>query len=142
MRLHGDREPKLKGPTDTGADNEIWSYGDEIYEICKKYIGIREELRDYSRSLMDAAHKKGTPLMRTLFYEFPNDPRCWEVETQYMYGDKYLVIPILKAGQRKIKAYLPKGAKWAMKGGEKYEGGQDVEVDCPLDSMPVFIREA
>ncbi|RHZ66040.1 hypothetical protein CDV55_107316 [Aspergillus turcosus] len=142
MRLHGDREPKPEGqPTAPGGDNEIWSYGEEAYEICKKYIGIREELRDYTRSLMREAHEKGTPVIRTLFYEFPEDQKAWEVETQYLFGSKYLVAPVLEAGQRKITVYLPVGASWKLWGEETARlGGQDVEVACPIETMPVFVR--
>lgn len=143
MRLHGDREPKPEGqPTASGADNEVWSYGDEAYEILKKYLFIREQLKDYIRGLMKEAHEKGTPVMRTCFYEFPEDPRCWEVEEQYFFGSKYLVVPVMAAGQHKIKAYLPKGASWrSWDCSMSYEGGQDVEVDCPIDTMPVFVRD-
>ncbi|TKA67488.1 hypothetical protein B0A55_08597 [Friedmanniomyces simplex] len=143
MRLHGDREPKAKAlSTGSGAANEIWSYGEEIYGICKKYIGIREKLREYTRELMKQAHEKGTPVIRTLFFEFPGDARAWEVETEYMYGSKYLVAPVLEADQRKIKVYLPSGASWkAWDGEEEYEGGKEFEVECPIDSMPVFVRQ-
>ena len=142
MRLHGDREPKPRGqPTAPGGPNEIWSYGPEIYEICKKYILIREQLRDYTRSLMKEAHEKGSPIIRPLFYEFPADERAWSLETQYMYGAKYLVAPVLKPKQTKSSVYLPKGASWkSWDGKETYEGGKTVEVDSPLDTMPVFVR--
>lgn len=142
MRLHGDREPKPKGqPTASGAANEIWSYGDEIYHICKKYIGIREQLRDYTRACMEEAHEKGAPVMRTLFFEFPKDRRAWEVETQYMYGPKYLVAPVFVPDQRRISIYLPAGTSWkSWDGTSQYKGGQDIEVDCPIDEMPVFVR--
>ena len=150
MRLHGDREPKPKGDgTASGADNEIWSYGEEVYEICKKYIAIREELREYTRGLMRESHEKGTPVMRTLFYEFPRDPRAWDVETAYMFGSRYLVAPVLEAGQAKITVYLPEGAYWTLwnkvkvsqKGiPEIYEGGREVEVECPIEAIPVFYR--
>ena len=143
MRLHGDREPKPTGqPTASGAPNEIWSYGDEVYAICKKYIGIREQLRDYSRELMRQAHEKGTPIIRPLFYEFPEDPKAWSVETQYMYGSKYLVAPVFSPKQRMAKIYLPLGASWTSWDGQKrYEGGDGVEVECLLDDMPVFVRD-
>ncbi|PYH90064.1 hypothetical protein BO71DRAFT_90780 [Aspergillus ellipticus CBS 707.79] len=142
MRLHGDREPKPEGqPTASGSNNEIWSYGDEVYAICKKYIEIREEMRDYSRGLMREAHEKGTPVIRTLFYEFPGDKRAWDVETEYLYGSKYLVVPVLEAGQRTITAYLPVGASWRPWGEKEiHEGGKEVQVDCPIESMPVFVR--
>lgn len=44
--------------------------------FCKKSIRIREELREYARGLMREAHEKGTPVMRTLFYEFPQDSKA------------------------------------------------------------------
>ena len=85
MRLHGDRMPHQPqhGTTGgaacvSGAPNEIWSYGEEVYEICKKYIRIRENMRPYTRALMQAAHEKGTPVIRPLFYDFPEDAMCWE----------------------------------------------------------------
>ena len=93
---------------------------------------------------MEEAHKKGSPVMRALFYEFPEDGKSWEVEEQYMYGDKYLVCPILANGQVKTKVYLPplpSGQKWKDFWGEQtWDGGKDVEVDSPLEVMPVFQR--
>lgn len=148
MRLHGDREPRQPqfGTTGgatccSGADNEIWSYGDKVYEICKKYIGLRENMRDYTRELMKEAHEKGTPIMRTLFYEFPEDNKCWEVEDEYMYGEKFLVAPIMELGIRKRKVYLPKGCLWKeINSGNVFEGGNDIEVAAPLEYMPTFER--
>lgn len=142
MRLHGGREPKPAGqPTASGAANEIWSYGDEVYEICKKYIGIREQLRDYTRGLMQEAHKKGSPVIRPMFYEFPEQRTAWETEQQYMFGDKYLIAPVLKPGQREISVWLPEGAIWKTLDSEQsWMGGKTIEVPCPIERTPVFIR--
>ena len=149
MRLHGDREPRQPqyGTTGgyfcaSGADNEVWSYGPGAFEICKKYLRLREEMRDYTRKLMEEAHTKGLPLMRAMFVEFPDDPVCWELEEQYMYGDKYLVAPILNLGQRARKVYLPSGCDWRLSDGSQqiFSGGQWTEVRAPLDTMPVFER--
>jgi alpha-D-xyloside xylohydrolase len=148
FRLHGDREPRQPqhGTTGgatcrSGAPNEVWSYGPRVYEICKKYMGIREEMRSYTRDLMEEAHRKGTPVMRPLFYEFPEDERCWEMGEQYMFGDRYLCTPVMQPGVTKLGVYLPAGAKWKpLEGRGEFEGGQTVEVDCPLDYMPVFER--
>lgn len=149
MRLHGDREPRQPqyGTTGgasccSGAANEVWSYGEEVYEICKKYLEIREKMRPYTRRIMQEAHEKGTPVMRPLFYMYPDDPRCWEIEDAYFYGSDVLVVPILYAGQSSRSVYLPKGETWvAYESGEEYEGGQNVEADAPLDTIPVFMRK-
>jgi alpha-D-xyloside xylohydrolase len=37
---------------------------------------VRERLREYTRAFTKEAHEKGTPVMRPLFYEFPEDKRC------------------------------------------------------------------
>lgn len=148
MRLHGDREPRQPqvGTTGgaacrSGAANEVWSYGEEVYAICVKYLNLRESMRDYTRRIMAAAHEQGDPVMRTLFYEFPEDPTCWQVEDEYLYGPDYLVAPVLTAGQRTRRVYLPAGASWThLETGETQKGGQWLDVPCPLDSMPVFVR--
>lgn len=149
MRLHGDREPRQPqyGTTGgasccSGADNEVWSYGEEVYEICKKYMEYREQMRPYTRKLMEEAHEKGTPVMRTLFYMYPEDAACWEVEDEYMYGPDVLVAPVLHAGQEKRSVYLPQGDDWVESfTGREYAGGQKVEADTPLDVIPVFVRK-
>jgi len=133
MRLHGDREPRQPQFGDSGgagcasgAPNEVWCYGETVYEICKKYMFLREGMREYTRS----------------FYTFPEDSKCWEVEDQYMFGDKYLCCPVLAAGVRKRSVYLPAGEKWVVLHGEEVlEGGQVVGAEAPLDTMPVFVRQ-
>ncbi len=149
MRLHGNRLPREQifardgeEREGTGADNEIWSYGEENYRIMKKFIEIREMMRDYTRSMMKEAHEKGTPVMRTLFYEFPEDQAAWDVTDSYLFGSDILVAPIVypKAVSRMV--YLPKGARWVHAGtGTEYEGGQSVEIDAPIDTLPVFLRD-
>jgi alpha-D-xyloside xylohydrolase len=130
----------------SGAPNEVWSYGPEILAICTTYLRIREQLRPYTRSLMQAAHRHGNPVMRPCFYDFPEDAKCWEVEDQYMYGPKYCVAPVLKPGAKTRKIYLPPG-KWQKFVGEAesnsrdiFEGGKIIEVQCAIETMPVFER--
>lgn len=148
MRLHGDREPRQPqyGTTGgatccSGAANEVWSYGEDVYKICKKYMEMREQMRAYTRRLMAEASEKGTPVMRTLFYEFPEDPYCWEVEDVYMYGDKLLVAPILESGAERRNIYLPAGYSWQdCETKVIYEGGQRVEIPVSMETMPVFLK--
>lgn len=150
MRMHGCREPRGK-PTGltggascpSGAANEVWAFGDTVYDICVKYMHVRERLRSYTRSLMKAAHERGTPVMRPCFYDFPGDKSCWEITDQYMYGPQYLCCPIMNPSQNRRRVYLPPEAHWsAFETGELHRGGQYIEIDCPLDMIPVFERRA
>jgi alpha-D-xyloside xylohydrolase len=148
-RMHGDRLPhtELTCPDGrfclgTGGDNEIWSFGGEAYEILKKYVNIREIMRPYTRGLMRQAHEKGLPVIRAMFYEFPNDEKCWETKEQYMFGNKILVAPICEKGAVKRDVWLPKGANWTdFNSGELYKGGQTVTIDAPVSVIPVFLRD-
>jgi alpha-D-xyloside xylohydrolase len=115
-----------------------------VYAICKTYLTLRETLRDYVRGLMDDAHVYGDPIIRPLFYEFPDEPASWSVTDQYLFGSKYLVSPIMKLGQRSKNVMLPRGASWrrvSAEGhvfGDAIEGGTTVTVETPLGYMPVF----
>lgn len=65
-------------------------------------------LRDYTRGLMKEAHETGAPVMRAMFYEFPEDAVTWELNSQYMYGSDILVAPIVEEHAVSRKVYLPK----------------------------------
>ena len=150
MRLHGDRMPHQKplgtergGRCPSGGDNEVWSFGEEAYEICKKYLFLRERMRPYTEKAMAQAHEKGTPVMRPLFYGYPQDSQTWEVEDQYLYGDHILVAPVMYAGQTSRQVYLPEGAVWTnVWTREEFLGGQTILVDAPLDRIPLFVSDA
>ncbi|MCR5153498.1 MAG: family 31 glucosidase [Lachnospiraceae bacterium] len=148
LRMHGDRGPYDIPPLDdrdfgggylhTGQPNELWSYGEENYKIMKKYYDIRISMHDYIKKLYDEASGNGSPLIRTMFYEFPNDPKCWELDDQYMFGDKYLVAPIFELNSFEREVYLPTG-KWKLTStGQVYDGKLKLKVDAPIDYMPVF----
>ena len=154
FRLHGDRDPHTGLPETmpegvlpgesilpSGAANEVWSYGEEVYSILVRYMELREKLRPVVREAMWQAHKNGSPVMRTLFYEFPDDPQSWEVEDEYLFGEHLLVAPVLEEGQRVRRVYLPAGEIWEnLHTGERLEGGAWYDVDAPLEVIPVFIR--
>jgi alpha-D-xyloside xylohydrolase len=149
MRIHGCRQPieeivNAAGEVreGTGADNEIWSFGDEATPILEKFIRIREKMRDYTRSLMQEAHEKGAPVMRAMFYEFPQDGNCWNITDAYMFGPDILVAPICHEKAVSRSVYLPQGASWVLASdGRTFEGGQTVEIEAPLSTLPVFLRD-
>jgi len=140
MRLHGYREP-----TDAkhGSPNEVWSFGDEAYEIICRLLFIRERIRPYVLEQMRCASETGLPPMRPLFVDFPEDGATWEIDDQFMFGPDILVAPVLHYRQRTRRLYLPEGARWLW-GWDRswsHDGGAHIEVDAPLETIPVFLRE-
>jgi alpha-D-xyloside xylohydrolase len=148
MRSHGDRAPgepvyAADGSPrrHTGAGNELWSFGPEVYEILARYVHLREAMRDYTREVMWQAHVDGQPVMRGVFHEFPDDPVTWDLADQFLHGPDLLVAPVLAAGATTRRVYLPSGASWTdLHTGELLDGGQWRTVSTPLHVIPVFAR--
>ncbi|MHA6523236.1 glycoside hydrolase family 31 protein [Tessaracoccus sp. G1721] len=149
MRLHGDRAPGVPvtgadgvSRQPSGAPNEVWSYGEEVYGILREHLFLREALRDYTRSAMAEAHRDGQPVMRGVFHGFPDDPVAWTVTDQFLFGPDLLVAPVVEPGARSRPVYLPAGASWtSLATGERLDGGAWADVVAPLHVIPVFARD-
>ncbi|WP_159806644.1 glycoside hydrolase family 31 protein [Cellulomonas citrea] len=149
MRMHGDRRPghpvqaadgSRRSPS--GAGNELWSFGEDVYAVLRRYLAVREAMRPYTRSLMAQAHTAGQPVMRGLFHEFPADARSWQVGDEYLFGPDVLVAPVVQPGAAGRTVYLPAGAVWTdLTTGRTHDGGQAVEVEAALDVLPLFGRD-
>ncbi len=101
-RLHGNRLPEsTMGTTMTGGPNEVWSFGDEVLGILTDYLHLRERLRPYVHAQARQASLNGTPMMRPLLVEFPEDPGSWEVDDQFMFGPTFSSPPCSSKGPSK-----------------------------------------
>ncbi len=151
LRMHGDRGPhdipNLSdldyggGFSETGRPNELWSFGEEVYSILKKYLDIRLRMKEYIKSVMDEASANGSPVIRTMFYEFPEDEVCWNIDDQYMFGPRYLVAPVMYQGMTQRLVYLPRGSWRNIHSGERIEGAQHITAAAPLDVIPVYEKQ-
>lgn len=147
-RMHGDRGPAEQvtaadgtARMHSGASNEIWAFGDEAYAIMKNHTKIREVLRGYLRETMAEASTSGLPVMRGMFIEFPDDEMAWTAHHQFLLGRDLLVAPVTQPGHRSRDVYLPAGTTWnEVRTRRHFDGGQNVHVAAPLDSIPIFIR--
>ena len=149
FRLHGFRLPypvrdilNPDGYCGSGGPNEVWSFGEEAYEIIRRYMYVREELKPYIMKQMKLASEDGTPVMRPLFYDFCGDKNVYDIGDEYMFGPDLLVAPVVGLGARKRMVYLPEGCRWKDAGtGMVYDGGTRIEADAPLDTIPLFLKE-
>jgi alpha-D-xyloside xylohydrolase len=130
FRTHGHR-----------PNNEPWTVGGDTYPHLRAQIFLRERLRPYVMEQLRRASAKGTPPMRPLFFDFPDDPQAAEVEDAYLFGPDLLVAPITTFGARSREVYLPAGTDWTnVWTGEQVTGGTRVVVDAPIEYIPVFVR--
>lgn len=144
MRLHGDRPPRhaIEGSiVGSGGPNEVWSYGEDAYKIMSRYIQIREQLKPYILENMKKASEEGIPVMRPLFFDFPNDKMCYDIGDQYMFGPDLMVAPVIEYKAKSRKIHFPEGADWKdALTGKVYKGGQTIDYLVTIDNIPVFCK--
>jgi alpha-D-xyloside xylohydrolase len=138
FRLHGFRnsmDPKNAGP------NEVWSFGEEAYEILKDLLFLRERLRPYVAAQMKVAHEKGVPPMRPLFFDSPSDRVCYDVDDELAFGPDLIAAPITRYEQRSRQVYLPAGSWVDAWTGNEVVSGRWFEAEAPLSRIPVYVRK-
>jgi len=90
---------------------------------------------------MEIASKEGIPMMRPLFFDFPDDKFTYTIEDQYMFGPDLLVAPVLEYIAKTRKIYFPAGAFWKdALTGKVYKGGQTIDYKVTIDNIPVFCK--
>lgn len=123
-----------------GAGTEPWVYGPATEAISRKYINLRYELFPYIYSTAYESYLKGIPLARPLILEFPGDPNLYNESSSYMWGDAFLVSPVVKEGMTKKTVYLPKGSWVDFWTDSLISGGNLVLISAPVDHLPLFVR--
>ena len=142
-RLHGSREGHDRTRDiiePTGGANELWSFGDEVFGILKELVELRERLRPYVEKHMAIASETGAPVMRPMFFDYPEDEECYRTGEQYMFGDDIIFAPIVNQGQTEKEVYLP-GGKWIFaRNGQVFEGGTRYSVKAEIDETVIFVK--
>lgn len=131
MRAHSVINEKNKEP---------WEYGDEITKINKETIELRYRLLPYIYTVISEASISGIPPMRALAFEYPEDESFTNSAQEFMFGDDLLVAPVLTEGASTRSLHLPSGEWYDFWTGRKYQGGENVTVDAPLDRIPIFVK--
>jgi len=106
--------------------------------LAKKSINLRYSLLPYNYNLAFENNQKGTPLMRPLFFE---DETLNEVDKTYLWGDSFLVSPVVLAGITAQEVVFPKGSNWYnFYTNKKVDGGQTKTVQLNEDNIPTYVR--
>lgn len=112
---------------------------EETVNFYNFFAKLHFKLKDYFKKYIDMASKNGIPVVRTLFFNYPEDIETYKIKYQFMVGDDLLIVPVIKEKTNKIKLYLPEG-KWIHVWTKKiYEGRSYIEIDAPIGKPPVFV---
>ncbi|MGE5594102.1 MAG: glycoside hydrolase family 31 protein [Betaproteobacteria bacterium] len=120
--------------------HEPWAWGPRVEEICRKYIKLRYALLPYVYNEFYKASQTGLPVMRPLVLDYPDDERTHNLNTEFLWGESFLVAPITQPDTIKRCVYLPEGIWFDYWTDREYEGKKDYLVDAPLDTLPLFVR--
>ena len=95
-RLHGStvyRVPWLFDEEDEKNGGALVP-GQTAVDVVREFTKLKLELMPYVYQLGLQPHVNGTPVMRSMFVEFPDDPACRTLDRQYMFGPSMLVAPV------------------------------------------------
>lgn len=123
-----------------GNSREPWTFGEETEKIFRKFAKLRYALIPYIYSTACECSKEGLPMVRHLALDFQEDRWSVHIEDEWMFGDAFLVAPILDSSCKR-EVYLPSGRWYDFWTEEVLEGGRWINCKAPLATMPLFVRE-
>lgn len=140
MQFHSE-----KSNPSTSEERSPWNVqsrtGDtSVVPMFRKYTNTRMNLLPYIYSEAQQSAAKGTPMMRAMMLDFPDDENTYSLNEQYMFGQNLLVAPILQAGQTTKQVYLPKGEWIDLWHNALTSGGGFKSYSADTNTMPVYVK--
>ena len=140
FRIHG------KGERALFSDN----WDQKTREILLNYDNLRYRLLPYIYSLSWRVTNEGYTIMRSLAFDFRNDPAIHSITDEYMFGSAFLVNPVTERMysleksvpvEKTRKVYLPKSTLWYdFWTGKSINGGQTIVAQAPIETIPLYIK--
>ena len=127
-RLHGSSSYRVP-----------WLFDEESCDVVRKFTRLKCRLMPYLYGAAVEAHEYGTPMMRPMMLEFPDDPACDTLDRQYMMGESLLVAPVFHEDSH-VDYYLPDGLWTSLLDGRKVQGGHWQRETHDFLSLPLMVR--
>ncbi len=118
---------------------EPWEYDAAMVTDFQNALGLKYSLMPYVYSQAHVASAKGWPMLRTLFFEYPNDPTSWLVEDEYMFGANLLVAPMFEEATAR-SVYVPPGTWIDYQSGQSYDGGRWHEITAGTIPIVLLVK--
>ncbi|WP_263850028.1 TIM-barrel domain-containing protein [Secundilactobacillus paracollinoides] len=101
---------------------------------------VFKALTPYRKIIAAQAVSEGLPMQRPLFMHYPDDAGTYDIQYEYLLGRDLLVAPVYRPGKQTWSTYLPEDNWIHLWTGDRFTGGDTVEVSAPLGQIPVFYR--
>jgi len=114
---------------------------DKTKALAKQSIELRYRMLPYNYTLAFENHLQGTPLMRPLLFEEPTNEALLSESKTYLWGNDFLVSPVVNPGIATQTVYFPKSSDWFdFYSDKKYEAGQTYSIPIEGNHIPAFVR--
>jgi len=115
---------------------EPWEYDSAFVQDFRRAVEMKYRLMPYIYAQAKASAANGYPMLRTLFFEYPDDPTSWLIEDEYLFGSDLLVAPLFEEADHR-NVYLPPGSWIDYQTGRVYSGA--VWHDIPAGPIPIVV---
>ncbi|KAK1779567.1 glycosyl hydrolases family 31-domain-containing protein [Copromyces sp. CBS 386.78] len=143
----GAWQPFYRNHADVSAGDQEFYRWEVVKDAARKAVAVRYRLLDYFYTGLYGASKDGTPLVRPLWFLWPEDENTYGVDTQFLVGDGLLVNPVVEDDSQAVSFYLPEGVWYDFFSHKRVDqtgasgGGQTITVEgVGWDEIPVYIR--
>ncbi|HEU4754043.1 MAG TPA: TIM-barrel domain-containing protein, partial [Armatimonadota bacterium] len=119
---------------------EPWGYDAAFVDEYRRAVELKYTLMPYVYAQAKESSANGWPMLRTLFFEFPDDPTSWTVEDEYLFGSDLLVAPLMEDGPGR-RVYLPPGTWVDYQTGRSYAGARWHRIDAGTIPIVLLVRD-
>ena len=137
MRLHSSDNPFM--------EKEPWKFPADQAAVIKRFLRLRHRLVPWLYSQNCRCAVKNEMLLRSMYFDFPQDRASYHAPNQYMLGDAVTVRPVTQPMDRAAqlaptKVYLSEGDWTDFFTGDRYTGGRELNMYRPLERIPVLVK--
>lgn len=137
---YGVFQPIFRPHAQEEVPSEAIFRADKTKQLAKAAIELRYRLLPYNYTLAFENQEQGLPLMRPLFFAEPDNRELQSHSASYLWGNDFLVQPVMNAGQQQAEIRFPNGVWIDFYTGQVHQGGMTHTVTLSEQYIPVFVR--
>ncbi|KAJ6556155.1 glycosyl hydrolases family 31-domain-containing protein [Mycena capillaripes] len=138
--------PFYRNHNQRGAISQEPYVWDSVASASRTAIAVRYAMLPYWYSLFANASMRGTPPVRALFWEFPDEPELFTVDRQFLIGRDILVTPVLTPNVSSVDGIFPGRGKTVWRDWYTHDvlnatAGANTTLAAPLGHINVHVRD-
>ena len=136
---------RLHSSNNDFAGKEPWNYKLEFEKAQEKFLRLRAELIPYIDTANYQTHSNGIPIVKPVYYNYPNNKEAYSVKNEYYFGSEMIVSPITRPHDDKTQyaysnTWLPNGNWIDYFSNLPYKGNTSIKTYRDNDQVPVFVK--